>query len=151
MGYSSGLCISFCVKFLLNSNPATYSAAALVGDTPANMVSALGRFQFLDVLRETFDSLLHLGNAAGLRARHTRFSRNTIVSAIRAQPQTSASLQGEGTPLFQGSRTLIMVVETERDGRTWYECELCGLMLNDADEARRHEGNCDGEEPDYYQ
>jgi uncharacterized C2H2 Zn-finger protein len=44
-----------------------------------------------------------------------------------------------------------MVVETERDGKTWYECELCGLMLKDPDEARRHEDNCDGEEPDYYQ
>jgi hypothetical protein len=44
-----------------------------------------------------------------------------------------------------------MVVETEHDGETWYECELCGLMLNNPDEAQQHEDNCDGEEPDYYQ
>jgi uncharacterized C2H2 Zn-finger protein len=44
-----------------------------------------------------------------------------------------------------------MVVETEHDGTTWYECERCGLMLNTKDEAQQHEDNCDAEEPDYYQ
>lgn len=44
-----------------------------------------------------------------------------------------------------------MVVETEHNGRTWYECELCGLMLDHKDKAQHHEDNCDGEESDYYQ
>ncbi|WP_449271515.1 DUF7128 family protein [Halococcus thailandensis] len=45
----------------------------------------------------------------------------------------------------------IMVIETRHDGDTWYECESCGLMLDNPDEARQHEQNCDGEEPDYIQ
>jgi uncharacterized C2H2 Zn-finger protein len=44
-----------------------------------------------------------------------------------------------------------MVVETERDGRTWYQCEECGLMFDDRDDARQHESNCDAEEPSYIQ
>jgi hypothetical protein len=44
-----------------------------------------------------------------------------------------------------------MVVETEHNGITWYECELCGLMLDNKDEAQQHEDNCDAETPDYYQ
>ena len=44
-----------------------------------------------------------------------------------------------------------MAGETEYSGITWYECELCGLMLDDKDEAQQHEDNCEGEEPDYYQ
>jgi uncharacterized C2H2 Zn-finger protein len=44
-----------------------------------------------------------------------------------------------------------MVVETERDGRTWYRCEECGLMFDDTDDARQHEANCDAEEPSYIQ
>ncbi|MEM4782412.1 MAG: hypothetical protein QXG03_12750 [Halalkalicoccus sp.] len=44
-----------------------------------------------------------------------------------------------------------MVVPTERDGATWYECEACGLMFDDEEDARRHEKNCDAEEPSYIQ
>lgn len=44
-----------------------------------------------------------------------------------------------------------MVVETDRDGTTWYECEACGLMFEDSDEADRHEGTCDAEDPSYIQ
>jgi hypothetical protein len=44
-----------------------------------------------------------------------------------------------------------MVVETMHKGRPWDECELCGLLLANKDNAHHHEDNCDGEEPDYYQ
>lgn len=44
-----------------------------------------------------------------------------------------------------------MVVETERDGTTWYECEECGLMFDDGDDASKHEENCDAEDPNYLQ
>lgn len=44
-----------------------------------------------------------------------------------------------------------MVIETERDDTTWYECEKCGLMLDNRDEAQKHEQNCKGEEADYLQ
>jgi rubredoxin len=44
-----------------------------------------------------------------------------------------------------------MVVETTKDERTWYECELCGLLFDDREEAQQHEANCDAEEPSYLQ
>ncbi|HET7324258.1 MAG TPA: hypothetical protein VFJ06_08000 [Halococcus sp.] len=44
-----------------------------------------------------------------------------------------------------------MVVETERDGTTWYECEECGLMFDDSDDAQTHEENCEAEDPNYLQ
>ena len=44
-----------------------------------------------------------------------------------------------------------MVVTTERDEMTWYECETCGLMFNDRDDAEKHEENCDDEDPSYLQ
>lgn len=44
-----------------------------------------------------------------------------------------------------------MVVETERDGVTWYQCEGCGMMFDASDDARQHEENCEGDEPDYIQ
>lgn len=44
-----------------------------------------------------------------------------------------------------------MVVETERDGATWYECEECGLLLETRTEAEQHEDHCDAEEPSYVQ
>ncbi|WP_267639760.1 DUF7128 family protein [Haloarchaeobius amylolyticus] len=44
-----------------------------------------------------------------------------------------------------------MVVKRERDGETWYECEDCGLMLDDRDDAKAHESACTGEEPGYIQ
>jgi uncharacterized C2H2 Zn-finger protein len=44
-----------------------------------------------------------------------------------------------------------MVVETDRDGTTWYECEHCGLMFDATDEAEQHEQTCDAEEPSYLQ
>lgn len=42
-----------------------------------------------------------------------------------------------------------MVRATERDGMTWYECEECGILLEDETEAEQHEDICDAEEPDY--
>ena len=42
-----------------------------------------------------------------------------------------------------------MVVPTEQDGKTWYECEECGFLMEEQDEAERHEATCDGEEPSY--
>ncbi|WP_256547898.1 DUF7128 family protein [Halovivax gelatinilyticus] len=44
-----------------------------------------------------------------------------------------------------------MVVETERDGTTWYECETCGLLFDEFQDARTHESNCDDDEPSYIQ
>ncbi|MFC7046270.1 hypothetical protein ACFQH6_13395 [Halobacteriaceae archaeon GCM10025711] len=44
-----------------------------------------------------------------------------------------------------------MVRKTERDGITWYACEMCGMMFDSADDARQHEANCDAEEPSYLQ
>jgi hypothetical protein len=44
-----------------------------------------------------------------------------------------------------------MVVETERDDATWYECEECGLLLDAHDEAEEHEQRCDAKDPTYVQ
>jgi len=44
-----------------------------------------------------------------------------------------------------------MVTETVRDETTWYECEECGLMFDDRDEATAHEEHCDAEDPNYIQ
>lgn len=44
-----------------------------------------------------------------------------------------------------------MVERTERDGMTWYECEQCGMLFEDENEAKEHERTCDAEEPDYLQ
>lgn len=44
-----------------------------------------------------------------------------------------------------------MVTTTTRDDMTWYECEACGLMFDDASDAEQHEANCDAEEPAYLQ
>lgn len=44
-----------------------------------------------------------------------------------------------------------MVSTTERDGTTWYECEACGLLFDDREDAGQHEENCDAEEPSYIQ
>ncbi|ESP88695.1 DUF7128 family protein [Candidatus Halobonum tyrrellensis] len=44
-----------------------------------------------------------------------------------------------------------MVTETARDDATWYECEACGLLFDDREDARRHEENCDAEDPTYLQ
>lgn len=44
-----------------------------------------------------------------------------------------------------------MVVETERDDATWYECETCGLLFDEREDAATHEENCDEEEPSYIQ
>lgn len=44
-----------------------------------------------------------------------------------------------------------MVTQTERDEATWFVCDKCGLMFDDPDDARQHETNCEGEEPDYIQ
>lgn len=44
-----------------------------------------------------------------------------------------------------------MVKPAEKDGLTWYECERCGLLLEDREEAEQHEESCDAEEPTYLQ
>jgi uncharacterized C2H2 Zn-finger protein len=44
-----------------------------------------------------------------------------------------------------------MVTTTERDDMTWFECEACGLLFDDRDDARKHEDNCDAEGPSYLQ
>jgi rubredoxin len=44
-----------------------------------------------------------------------------------------------------------MVAQTEREDGIWYECEECGLMFDEKDDARQHEANCDAEEPSYIQ
>ncbi|MFB6251012.1 MAG: hypothetical protein ABEI27_04900 [Halobellus sp.] len=44
-----------------------------------------------------------------------------------------------------------MVTTVERDGHTWYECEECGLLLEDEVEAKTHEENCSAEDPSYLQ
>jgi len=44
-----------------------------------------------------------------------------------------------------------MVVKTERDDMTWYECEGCGMLFDDEADAKQHEENCDQEDPTYIQ
>lgn len=44
-----------------------------------------------------------------------------------------------------------MVATTERDEMTWYECEKCGLLFDDRDDASQHEANCSETDPDYLQ
>jgi hypothetical protein len=44
-----------------------------------------------------------------------------------------------------------MVSTVQRDGQTWYECEECGLLLDDESDAEAHEKTCDAEEPSYLQ
>ncbi|MCU4744400.1 hypothetical protein OB955_24620 [Halobacteria archaeon AArc-m2/3/4] len=44
-----------------------------------------------------------------------------------------------------------MVVQTQRDDATWYECEDCGLLFDDQSDAQEHEEHCDAEGPSYIQ
>jgi len=46
-----------------------------------------------------------------------------------------------------------MVTTTERDGMTWYECEVCGMLFDDRSDAQQHEENCDSDsaDPSYLQ
>ena len=44
-----------------------------------------------------------------------------------------------------------MVVETERDDVTWFECERCGMLFDSRQDARSHEEHCDAEDPSYLQ
>ena len=44
-----------------------------------------------------------------------------------------------------------MVSTVQRDGGTWYECDECGLLLDDKTDAEAHEETCDAEEPSYLQ
>lgn len=44
-----------------------------------------------------------------------------------------------------------MVVETQRNNATWYECETCGLLFDNEIEATEHESNCDQTGPTYLQ
>ena len=53
--------------------------------------------------------------------------------------------------LHPGDRLSYMVVTTQRDDMTWYECETCGLLFDDEGDASQHERNCDDEDPSYLQ
>ena len=44
-----------------------------------------------------------------------------------------------------------MVVQTERDDSTWYECETCGLLFDEKSDATDHEQMCDDSDPSYIQ
>lgn len=44
-----------------------------------------------------------------------------------------------------------MVTTTQRDQMTWYQCEECGLLFDDEQDANQHEATCDAEEPSYLQ
>jgi len=44
-----------------------------------------------------------------------------------------------------------MVVQTERDDATWYECEQCGMLFDEKGDAAQHEEACDAEDPSYIQ
>ncbi|ELY54659.1 hypothetical protein QA600_10510 [Natronococcus sp. A-GB1] len=44
-----------------------------------------------------------------------------------------------------------MVVQTERDDATWFECETCGLLFDEQSDATEHEKHCDGSDPSYIQ
>ncbi|APW99576.1 hypothetical protein CHINAEXTREME_18175 [Halobiforma lacisalsi AJ5] len=61
-----------------------------------------------------------------------------------------ASLVGE-THLRVRVASSRMVVQTERDDATWYECENCGLLFDEKSDAAEHEQRCDDTEPSYIQ
>jgi len=44
-----------------------------------------------------------------------------------------------------------MVSQTTRDDATWYECEQCGMLFDDRQDANQHEETCDAEDPSYIQ
>ncbi|MFP9193969.1 DUF7128 family protein [Natronosalvus vescus] len=44
-----------------------------------------------------------------------------------------------------------MVVSTQRDDATWYECEECGLLFDLETDAEEHERHCDAAGPSYIQ
>jgi uncharacterized C2H2 Zn-finger protein len=44
-----------------------------------------------------------------------------------------------------------MVSTTTRDDMTWYECESCGLLFDNKEDAEQHEQHCDAEDPSYIQ
>lgn len=44
-----------------------------------------------------------------------------------------------------------MVTTTTRNEITWYECEFCGLLFDAKADAKKHEENCDAEDPSYIQ
>ncbi|WP_267195358.1 DUF7128 family protein [Halegenticoccus tardaugens] len=44
-----------------------------------------------------------------------------------------------------------MVTATQREEGTWYECEKCGLLFDDREDAAQHEENCDTDSPSYLQ
>lgn len=44
-----------------------------------------------------------------------------------------------------------MVATTQRDEMTWFECEECGLLFDNKEDARQHEEHCLAEEPEYLQ
>ncbi|MFC6988450.1 hypothetical protein ACFQJD_06515 [Haloplanus sp. GCM10025708] len=44
-----------------------------------------------------------------------------------------------------------MVSTTERDGMTWYKCDVCGMLFDSKEDAGQHEENCDESDPSYLQ
>jgi uncharacterized C2H2 Zn-finger protein len=44
-----------------------------------------------------------------------------------------------------------MVATSQRDGETFFECEVCGMLFPNEDEASQHESTCDDSDPDYLQ
>jgi uncharacterized C2H2 Zn-finger protein len=44
-----------------------------------------------------------------------------------------------------------MVSPTEHEGETWYECDECGMLFDDREDAKQHEANCDTDSPSYLQ
>ncbi|WP_302928748.1 DUF7128 family protein [Natronocalculus amylovorans] len=44
-----------------------------------------------------------------------------------------------------------MVTQTKRDDGVWFQCEKCGLLLDDQIDAKRHEEACDAKDPTYFQ
>jgi hypothetical protein len=68
----------------------------------------------------------------------------TELSPRTKTPVSANDLLSSGVPTN-------MVVKTERDEMTWYKCEGCGMMFDDAEDAKQHEANCDHEDPSYIQ
>lgn len=95
--------------------------------------------------RETYRSAPRVSGTCFLDAR--------VAAVLAHDLKLVATEQKDGgaTPILTARGPLGMVEETERDGMTWYKCEMCGLMFDNLDDAKQHEENCDAEEPSYLQ
>lgn len=74
----------------------------------------------------------------------------SVVLRIVLEPTGPSTAAGE-TPLGVRITSSHMVVNTERDDATWYECETCGLLFDEQSDATEHEKHCDGSDPSYIQ